>query len=366
MAEDVARDVFRLPEPARSDVRYGKIGSGEGIPKLFGDYAKVPGQPGTQLVFQHSRALSSTPEIDSLAALFKRDSSTLSAALREAWTGSLLGNDYANRERRVLVQARRYRFCLSVGVQPEHGGPLFGDATGGLLQRFIFAAVTDPDLADPTGARDDLVPVELPAFPRESRDLWLSDMGAGVTEESQVTLLVPTEVRAEVLDARRRGVRNEQDGVDGHRLLLMEKVALGFAVIHGRIDGFDLAHWDMAHRFMAHSDEVRETVEAALRGVESRRREARARGEGESAVIRDETQHGLLLAKTKERVTALLGSGATAQGVLRKKLSNPQRDHFDQAIEELLQNGVVLATVLRDSEGGRKGTSYALAPPRSP
>ncbi|WP_434173168.1 hypothetical protein ACAD28_01578 [Clavibacter nebraskensis] len=183
-AEGVARDVFQWSEAARSDVRPGQPGSGEGIPKMFGSYqAKAGG-----VEFQHTRVLMSVSEIDSLAALFKRDSSTLSSTLRALWSGETLGNDYSAKDNRVIVRAKRYRAGLLVGIQPDHAQPLFDDATGGLLQRFVFVGTQDPSQPAPPEAAGEVDVIRLPEWRGEDLASWLNVMGREVEEGESVSM----------------------------------------------------------------------------------------------------------------------------------------------------------------------------------
>jgi hypothetical protein len=188
----------------------------------------------------------SLPEIDSLKALFGRDSSTLSATLRELWSGETLGNDYSGIGNKVLVRKKRYRACLSLGIQPERSGTLFYEEAGGLPQRFVFAATSDPDILRPTDDTSDLEPILLPAWDDEDTSRWLSEMSRPPESWELVSFAVPSFVITEVRDARDRKMRGQTGGLDGHRLLLQEKVALAFAVLHGETGGFGPEHWEMA------------------------------------------------------------------------------------------------------------------------
>ena len=58
-------------------------------------------------------------EVDTLAALHRRQASTLLPELRKAWMGDALGFAYVDKEKRLTLARHSYRLCLVVGIQPE-------------------------------------------------------------------------------------------------------------------------------------------------------------------------------------------------------------------------------------------------------
>jgi hypothetical protein len=356
IAERVAVELFLLQEPARSDLYPGKPGSGEGIPKMFGNYQGKVG-----VVFEHTRALMSMPEVDSLKALFKRDSSTLSATLRELWSGETLGNDYSGTANKVLLRLNRYRACLVVGIQPERGGALFEDAAGGLPQRFVFVATQDPDIQMPTEATDDLEPIQLPNWDEDTEG-WLHLMGREIDPGELIPLSVPAFVEAEVRARRELRMRGQSGGLDGHRSLLQEKIALAFAVVHGHTHGFDPEHWEMAELLLAHSDTVRDKTLAALGEAARTERDGRARSEGHSAVVRDEAHDELLRARTRQRIVSVLEDGEdVASAALVRKLSKPQREVAADVLNQLVADKEIRR--LKARSGQTVGIKYRIAQP---
>lgn len=357
LAERVAGEVFRLQGAAFTDLYPGKPGSGEGIPKMFGNHRGKEG-----VVYEHTRVLMSMPEVDSLKSLFKRDSSTLSATLRELWSGETLGNDYSGVGNKVLVRLNRYRACLVVGVQPARGGPLFEDAEGGLPQRFVFVATQDPEIALPTGNVEDLRPIFFPVWESERTEAWLLDMG-NETDASELTeFTVPAFVVTEVRAGREMRMRGQSGALDGHRLLLQEKVALGFAVLHGVSHGFETEHWEMAELLMAHSDAVREKTLSALTEVARSVREGRARAEGRAEVVRDAAREEELRATTRDRIRAKLADGKpVGTAALVRNLSKAQKDVAPDVLNSMVEKLEVTRT--KATSGPSTGFKYRAVKP---
>lgn len=355
IAEAVGREVFELQPPAAEDLYPGKPGSGEGIAKMFGTI-----HPKVGVVFEHTRVYMSLPEIDSFKTLSGRDGSTLSATLRELWSGETLGNDFSGATNKILVQAKRYRACLCVGVQPERGGPLFAGAEGGLPQRFMFAATQDPNMPEPTDDTAGLHPIPLPVWPSEHPEEWRCVMGTPVTAGELNELHVPAFVREHVRIARAMKMRKQSGGLDGHRLLLQEKIALGLAVIHGHTHGFDAEHWAMAELFLTHSDAVRDDMLIALGAASRREREGRARAEGQAGVVRDDAAHQAALNLVRKRVLDILhdlGDGEWAgRARIARDLSKRQKKLLEHVLDDLVQDNSI--RISRAKSGNTDGVKY--------
>src|SRR5690606_38473588 len=74
----------------------------------------------------------------------KQSGSTLLATLREVYSGSDLGAQYATADKRRPVRAHCYRAALVAGIQPARSGVLLDDAAGGTPQRWLWLPTTDP------------------------------------------------------------------------------------------------------------------------------------------------------------------------------------------------------------------------------
>ena len=123
------------PEPV-------KPGSGQGVAKCFA-YVKTT-KSGPVQVGKRWTAVAMIPEVDTLTAAGSMTGSSLWAELRSAWSDERVGHDYADATKSVVLQPRRYRLCMIVGVQPLRAGPIFDDVDAGTPQRFVWLPVDDP------------------------------------------------------------------------------------------------------------------------------------------------------------------------------------------------------------------------------
>lgn len=366
VTEDLAREVFEFPLAVSDDLHIGKPGSSEGIAKMFGQMRREgPGKKGRLIAeYTKSRVLASLPEIDTLGALMKRDGSHLSATLREVWTGSRLGYDYAHEHTKFMVGAKRYRLCLVVGVQPERAETLLREQGGGLLQRVLWARVTiDSTLFEPpTGDDSDLKPIQLPEYPDEGPEtlVWRKAMGSNASPDDLVLLEIPEEVRAQIITAQTLSRQGLVPDIEGHRLLMQEKVAVGLAVIHGHLEGFTLEHWHMAELLMQSSDQTLEEIKRDARHKRERNRMREAEARGKARHVRSEAEERELRARVTRRVLEVLERRErTPRSVLRKSISPKQKEVVDQVVEDLIDQRLVRRTT-RMGQNGQKLTFYQL------
>lgn len=366
VTEDLAREVFQFPQVVSEDVHIGKPGSSEGIAKMFGQMRREgPGRKGKLIpVYTKSRVLASLPEIDTLSALMKRDGSHLSATLREVWTGSRLGYDYAHEHTKFMVGAKRYRLCLVIGVQPERAETLLREQGGGLLQRVFWARVTiDPSSFEPpTGDDADLEPIQLPEYPDEESktSAWRKAMGGDATPDDLVLLEIPEEVRAQIITAQTLIRQGLVPDIEGHRLLVQEKIAVGLAVIHGYLGGFTREHWQMAGLLMQSNDQTLDELNRDARRKRERNRMLEAAASGKARHVRSEAEERELQNKVKQRVLDLLERREwTSRSALRKNISPRQREVVEQVMEDLLDKRQVRRTT-RTGQNGQKQTFYQL------
>lgn len=367
MTEKLGRRLFPFPPAVEEDVFQGTPGSGEGVAKMFGSLQPVDGEKKFAVVYDHSRVNLSAPEVDSLGALFGRDSSTLSETLRKAAVGEGLGYGYANKSKNIPVGDDRYRICMQVGVQPLRADALFSEAGGGLPQRFVWSTVNDPDAVDvdPASRGSEIIP--LPEWPHERHrsQVWKSKMGEAATYEELVQVSIPKSVeaviRSENLRRRREDPFETGDGdkYDGHRLLVVEKVALGLAVLHGKTHGFDEIHWEMAQRFMAHSDWVRESTEQVMRGEAQKKQLARAKAEGKAAVVREDAAHKTMRREVREVVLDLLKQGPKTGAAFSKKFGEAKRKMLPEVLDDLRRVDKLI-TRQRVASGNTEGWRYSL------
>lgn len=318
------------------------LGSGEGISAAFVE--RVKGEDGMEVVQHTDGVMFEAPEVDSLAALGGRSGSSLMPELRKVWSGERLGFQNRDRSTSLPVEPHSYRATLIVGVQPERSGALLDEAAGGTPQRFVWFSTEDPDAPDTAPAAPEPIKWQNP------------DMHAIPFTEGIRGMTVCDEAWNTIEDAQVQRLRGSGHALDGHALLSRLKIAAALALLEMRGDVSD-EDWHLAGIIMQHSDQTRQkcidALKAASRAVNTSRAELRA----EAAVTIDDH----LVAKCAERILSNVDSEWIGSGKLRAKLTTKLREHFDQAIDELLEQQVI--EVSADHYQGQERTRYRLTTP---
>lgn len=361
--EELADQVFPMPQSVRQDLHIGRPGSSEGLAKMYGSLKNEKDEDGQKRLvaaFSHTRVLASLPEVDSLDALMGRDGSLLSSTLREVWSGSRIGFDYAHAHTKFVVGSKRFRFCMLVGVQPGRADAILRGQEGGLPQRFLWINIIIPPgtYRPPMNDRSDLSPVVLPEVEDEQfrTRTWLGAMQSNAESSDLVEVSIPAEVRAQILRARELAVQGLASDSEGHRILVQEKVAMGFAVLHGRTDGFDLEHWEMADIVLRASDD---TLAGMKRDLALQRSRAKAKDAEETGRLRhrrSEAQQRALTDTVKKRVLERIdGSddGEASWSGINRALSPRQREVLDIAVDELKAEHVIAVRSTKARNGQR-------------
>ena len=315
-AESAARDAltFKDHHGMPIEIEEFPLGSGEGIARTFRSADLDSDAPNDR-----DAALFSSPEVDTLAALFGRQGATLEGELRKLYSGETIGFNNARKETKSVVAAHTYRACLLVGVQPLRSELLLRGADGGTPQRLVWMPVTDPD------APDDVPP----SLPR--RIVTVPNWQAGPLD-------VPEPAKAAV-DAHRLAILRGDDDVDpldGHALLCRLKVAAALMALDGRTR-VNEEDWQLAGVVMAVSNRTRAATENAMNDRARQVNRARALALAE----RDEIVSERKLRRAKEGVLRWLErspAGLSLNG-LRMKLKADVRDYLETALAELEEAG---------------------------
>jgi hypothetical protein len=301
------------------DIR--QVGSGEGLAKLFAHRDKGA------VVRDRYSLLADIPEVDTLAALGGRQSSTLMPQLRQAWSGELLGFGYSDPTKAIHIEPHSYRLCAVLGVQPGRAGPLFAETDGGTPQRFLWVWGTDKNMPD--------------TEPQPPERLRLNAyQGWTGTVGGQLVLPIPEVAIDTTKTAHRQRARGEADALDGHALLLREKVMVALAVLDGRRVPIE-DDWRVAGQVMAHSDRSRERVQAVLRASEEQKAEAAGRYQGVRADVAEETIDARKLARAVKSIRGHLTDEWVPASKLRSGLSSGSRECFEEALDLLVKAGDV-------------------------
>jgi hypothetical protein len=333
---DVGQDVFTAT-----------LGSGEGMAKTFA-YKKRAG--GTGPWEQHglrASVLFDAPEVDNLAALANRNSSTLLPQLRSAYSGEELGFSYADPAKAVRLCPHRYRVSLTLGVQPGRGKALLDDVDGGTPQRFVWLPTVDANAPDEV---PELPPSHhLPRWPQHADPRMASispedELDTPVTPAVLRELGVPEVARAAVDSHRVAMLRGRAaDPLDGHRLLCRLKVAAALMWLGGRTDKISDDDWRLAGIVMEVSDRTRRGVTAVLSEKSKAENVSRGRAEGVREAVRDEVLRESCTQRVADKIMQKLkqGNGEIARAELRRAIRHDDRRFFDDAETALVDAGLV-------------------------
>jgi hypothetical protein len=242
------------------DVAEILVSTGEGIcaafmgedPTQAADAERRKGKPKTdktsELVQVRWNAFITIDEGGVLKKLSARDNATLPMVLRQAHTGTPIGQNNATKG--LARRVTDYNIGCIANFTPSAAGSLFDrpEAEGGTPQRFLWFMATDPLFQD-AAPRVPMPKIEL-ELPREAMGLIQLD----------------PEMEAEFKAQRAAAIREEAilDPLDGHKRLIIFRVAAFLAVQEGRwIVSRD--DWSIASAIWDASCGVREWVIRAVR-----------------------------------------------------------------------------------------------------
>lgn len=315
--ERAAQHAVRFPRGG--NVERWSIGSGEGLAALF-----ATDKDGNQAC---RSAVIDVHEVDGLAALAKRQGSTIMSTIRQVWSGEPIGQ--LNAATRRYAPAHSYRAIISVGVQPERAEALLGDRAG-TAQRTLWVPVSDPDaprarpqLPDPISVNVDGVggTIEIPDIARDAlaEHRWhvLTDSG-------------------------------EVDPLDGHAMFTRLKVAAGFMLLDERTDAISDEDWELAGALVNRSTRTREQIQTVMSDAARRSNRAKAHAVAE----RDEVVSERKLERAKAGVLRWLErDGELPRNELRSRARSDWRDQVSAALADLVADGTV--TEIQVDRGAR-------------
>lgn len=292
------------------------LGSGEGLARTFsGDI--------------HT-ALFTAPEIDSLAALFTRQGSTLEGELRKAFMGEGLGFTNAQKATCTYVERLTYRMGLIVGVQPLRAQALLNGADGGTPQRFIWMPVLDPDRPEQRPDTPDPIEIAVPDF--MPGDLTVPDIAVHAIDAAQAAI--------------HRGDA-DADPLAAHGLLTRLKVAAALMLLDERLEEPGVItddDWHLAGIVMAISDATRSGVQQAV--AASARNANRARAH--AAAEREEVLSERKAQRARDTILRKIDrSGQQTKNQLRMAMKGDIRDYLDAALSDLLDRGEIIVSPVR-------------------
>lgn len=342
----IGRELLPIPDARIDNVVDGvPIGSGEGVVESYHDVRQVTtkdsqGRERTkkERIRAYDGIVTYLDEGESLAALGSRQGATLLPTLRTMFSGGLIGQANASRERRRIVEAGSYAAGFVVGIQSERAGPLLADVGGGTPQRFVWAHATDPTIPAPED-RPRRWPGGIDWAPPDP------PMRGGRTALAVDDTIV-AEIQAADHDRATGAVR--PDPLDSHAGLVRLKLAGCLALLdHENRDGNTRLHitrddWRIAGAIQTASDAARDDARRAVDEVTRQQEEAAVRRHAgrqaagavaseEAVAMRTTIEAATWIARTvrdPERAPA----DAWTRATLRRKMTRRLRERWDEAI----------------------------------
>ena len=323
------------------------LGSGEGIAHMFmrSDKGKA------EMV--NATAVVTIQEIDTLASLKGRQSSTIMPQLRQAAMGEQLGFFYVDESKRLMVPEHSYRLCLLAGIQPKRSGVLLSDdeVDGGTPQRFVWMTCDDPD------APDDDPPEPAPILWDPPSWGQLEAVGHG----SSMRKIMPIceTARTTIVAARKARRRGDGAALDGHALLTRLKVGAALAILDGRTSVTD-DDWELSGAVMVESDRQRARCQQALSEMSRDQNKRTGEAEAQRALVVEERVEIERLKRTSQAIKRHLiraGEAGLTGSKVRGKLG-ANATYMDQAVDLLETAGEIRGEDL--SYHGQPGRRYFL------
>jgi hypothetical protein len=222
----IAQELMPVPNGLDMPDAY-PIGTGEGVIECYMGTMEKPGAKGKTIKERgqvRHNALFYVDEGAQLNALMSRKDGTVAAVLRSMWGGETAGMQNSDKARARLIRKGSYSFGLIVGYQPDTAADLLNMVGTGLPQRFVWALAADPFLP--------AVDVEWPgALPWDPATIASNPYGP------PTLMHLPDSAKAE-LKTERRAIRARTltlDPLDGHRPLMLTKLAGLCALLHSRV-----------------------------------------------------------------------------------------------------------------------------------
>ena len=345
LADAAARGTLTMPLDGRA-VRTIGSGSAEGVADAFTEWNDDPddidaGKKAPRKIPQPypGSVHISDSEIDKLAGLLKRDGSTLGGTLRGLWGGEAVSFPY--RGKAVDIAVHSYRVGLTLGVQLTQAGPLFEQAGGGTLQRFLWAPASNPFRDyDPPRAPSPLV-WEEPQWPEFTGGLRVLDVAAQVRKELWVAHVD----------------RDQLDPEETRSNEIRLRVAALLAIADRRTDVTE-ADWTDAGAVVAISRQTRIAAREALASEARRQVRSRAEARGEAEVIVEERVRSATSVRIGNRILRYLGDQPMTRKSLRAKFGSRDKVELDGALADLEDQGLIVSTAIPGQ--GEPGTRYSL------
>jgi hypothetical protein len=339
-AGNVARDLVPDPEMAveesnRSVLMDLPVGSGEGLVDAYYEEVEQPdanAKKGSRMVtkVRHSGLFLVIDEGNAFVSMNERKGVTIVETMNSAWSGETLGNTNTRTGgRRRNIQAGTVRFSAIINIQSSNAHKLFDPRLSvvGFPGRLLFAPATDSDA--------ERIPPSWPGL------LPLARWSAYDPKLAPRILTYDDAVHADIEDRRFAALTGHGSDLRRSQHLVMQcKIAGVMAMWDDRLHVTE-ADWTIAGTVIAASSSIldhlsslhsRQVRDAALRA-------AQAAGEREY-VVRTTAQRRLL-AEYKAKAIAKVAKHRPTRTALYEPYRSKYRPLMKQAVEELLEEGVL-------------------------
>lgn len=325
-------------------------GSGEGLISAYVHSAPENGK--VKSVQARASVQLEVDEVQALGSLTSRTASTLQPFLKSAWSGKMLATQNADPARQRWVGAHKYRLSITAGVQPANASILLDDTAGGFPQRWLWLPTYDPGML----RRDAEVTEPEPFTWYAPVAMTRSEADGPIVLPGRTVMQLPDEAVEAILDAAEKRNRPigtplaTADALDGHALLSRAKVAALLALLDSRAELISSEDWALAGVVMEVSDSTRGEIIAVNAQTARDEADKKAERQGRNAAIAADTQADIRVAKTAEKIVAKLNKGEQPRGQFKNDLRR-YREEFDEALERLLETGIVEVVERKNSQG---------------
>lgn len=313
------------------------LGSGQGISHAFGYNIK-----GEVRFYEQRSVIFKLDEIDHLKATTQQSASTILPELRCLYMGESLGAQYVEVAKRVMIPEHSYRAGFICGIQPSKAEFLLRDTDGGTPQRFLWLPANYPH----------------PEKKPDPVDPWKWNRPDGIGSSVKWAVEVCDQAKEEVDRAQYLTARGEGNPLDGHSLLTRLKVstALAFLNSHSNVTDED---WELAGMVMRVSDAYRQKCIDTIAGKTKLANKARAEAEAERALHIEAKVASDKVQRVMRLVLRHLENDPMTRRTLYNKMSSSVKEYFDEALERLTGDGLVIAETI--SKSGNSTVEYRKA-----
>ena len=328
--------------------RPGKVRSGEGIAEMY--YGKVQqpnprnGNPRTVRARVRSNALMTTDEGAGLIKHILDDRSTVGETLREAWSGSAIGQSNADEEKYRHVPAKTYSIGMIVGFQLSSLAELLvaEQLELGTPQRFL-CAWSRPDRrvasAEHMAALVDPGPLSISV---PSVGLRLCDTLRGKVDAAHMAAWLSDDVEGE-----------GEDSIESQKVAMLARLAALLAIMDHRSEADETGRLVVTEEDWRLAEVMFQTSCAITRLAIDDRRSKRAKSKRDSRVtelaesIEDEDARATPAGRAAARILGYLttaGPGPqrwSGKKGIRARFNSGQTTDADAALEQLVDDGKV-------------------------